>query len=183
MVINTRPIVTRAEAKASGSTRYFTGKPCKYGHLAERTTINGECAECYRAKKRKYRAANIDAALAADREYQRNRRASHPAAARERDRKRLATAEWRQRKQEADRKSYAKRRLAILAQRRERFATNREVTKARVARAIMLAASLQPTNETRRAFALWILDQSDPAIRDAVKIGAVDQFLTDFTGI
>jgi hypothetical protein len=183
MTIKARRIVTRAEAKAAGKTRYFTGVPCKQGHLAERTTTNGECAECYRAKKRKYREANIDAARAADREYQRNRRLSDPAAARERDRKRLATAEGLQRKQEADRKSYAKRRLAILAQRRERYATNREVTKGRVARAIMLAATLQPTDETRRTFALWILDQADPAIRDAVKISAVDQFLAHFSGI
>src|SRR5690242_21386803 len=102
MTINVRPIVTRAEAKAAGSTRYFTGKPCKYGHLAERTTASGECAECYRAKRRMYRATNIDVARAADREYQRNRRLSDPAAARKRDRKRLTTAEARQRKQEVD---------------------------------------------------------------------------------
>jgi hypothetical protein len=29
-------IISRAEAKARGLTRYFTGKPCKYGHIAER---------------------------------------------------------------------------------------------------------------------------------------------------
>jgi len=146
MTINVRPIVTRAEAKAAGSTRYFTGEPCKYGHLAERTTTSGECAECYRAKRRRYRAANIDAARAADREYQRNRRLSDPAAARERDRKCLATAEARQRKQEVDRKYYAKRRLAILAQRKERYATNREVTKALWISSSLISAASNTTN-------------------------------------
>jgi hypothetical protein len=29
-------IITRGEALARGLTRYFTGKPCKYGHIAER---------------------------------------------------------------------------------------------------------------------------------------------------
>jgi hypothetical protein len=31
------PIVTRAEALARGLTRYFTGKPCKRGHISERS--------------------------------------------------------------------------------------------------------------------------------------------------
>lgn len=42
----TGPIVTRAEALASGLTRFFTGKPCKHGHLSERTSCNGGCIAC-----------------------------------------------------------------------------------------------------------------------------------------
>lgn len=30
-----------------GSTRYFTGKPCQRGHVAERQTSNGVCLECH----------------------------------------------------------------------------------------------------------------------------------------
>ncbi|KKK96676.1 hypothetical protein LCGC14_2660360, partial [marine sediment metagenome] len=29
------PYITRDEAKALGLKRYFTGKPCKYGHISE----------------------------------------------------------------------------------------------------------------------------------------------------
>jgi hypothetical protein len=29
-----------------GLTRYFTGKECKHGHIAERKTASGQCAEC-----------------------------------------------------------------------------------------------------------------------------------------
>jgi hypothetical protein len=29
---------------------YFTGKPCKYGHVANRYVCNNECAECRKAK-------------------------------------------------------------------------------------------------------------------------------------
>lgn len=39
------PIVTKAEALASGLTRYFTGKLCKRGHLSQRTFHNG-CETC-----------------------------------------------------------------------------------------------------------------------------------------
>lgn len=36
---------TRAEAKAIGATHYFTGLPCKHGHVAPRKT-KGACVEC-----------------------------------------------------------------------------------------------------------------------------------------
>jgi hypothetical protein len=36
---------TRAEAKASGAKYYFTGEPCKHGHIAPRKT-KGVCLEC-----------------------------------------------------------------------------------------------------------------------------------------
>lgn len=40
---------TRAEAKASGASHYFTGEPCKYGHIAPRKT-KGACVECLKAE-------------------------------------------------------------------------------------------------------------------------------------
>jgi hypothetical protein len=36
---------TRAEAKKTGSKYYFTGQPCKHGHIAARKT-KGACIEC-----------------------------------------------------------------------------------------------------------------------------------------
>lgn len=36
----------RAMAKATGLTRYYTGKPCRYGHTTERLVRNGACVEC-----------------------------------------------------------------------------------------------------------------------------------------
>ena len=36
---------TRAEAKAAGAKYYFTGEPCKYGHIALRKA-KGSCLEC-----------------------------------------------------------------------------------------------------------------------------------------
>lgn len=40
-----RKVVARAAAKASGLHRYFTGKPCKYGHISERFAT-GTCCKC-----------------------------------------------------------------------------------------------------------------------------------------
>ena len=42
---NTNLPKTRAEAKASGAKYYFTGEPCKHGHIAARKT-KGACIEC-----------------------------------------------------------------------------------------------------------------------------------------
>ena len=38
---------SRAEAKATGAAYYFTGEPCKHGHIAPRKT-KGACTECLR---------------------------------------------------------------------------------------------------------------------------------------
>lgn len=44
---------SRAEAKSSGATQYFTGSLCKNGHMAPRQTVNGTCVVCcYEIAKR-----------------------------------------------------------------------------------------------------------------------------------
>lgn len=40
-------IIKRKEAKEKGLKRYFTGKPCKHGHVVERLVYGG-CIECRR---------------------------------------------------------------------------------------------------------------------------------------
>lgn len=40
---------TRAEAKAIGAAHYFTGTPCKHGHIAPRKT-KGACIECLKVE-------------------------------------------------------------------------------------------------------------------------------------
>lgn len=39
-------ISTRAMAALGGKRRFFTGIPCKHGHVAERFTSNGGCVQC-----------------------------------------------------------------------------------------------------------------------------------------
>jgi hypothetical protein len=40
---------TREEAKKTGSKYYFTGQPCKHGHIAARKT-KGSCVECLKVE-------------------------------------------------------------------------------------------------------------------------------------
>lgn len=48
-------IVERAQALSMGLRTYFTGRPCKRGHLSERNTIEGSCRECIREVQRELR--------------------------------------------------------------------------------------------------------------------------------
>lgn len=40
----------RATAKADGITKYYTGKPCKYGHVSFRYTCDNKCVECDKSR-------------------------------------------------------------------------------------------------------------------------------------
>ena len=51
-------IITRKEAIEQGLKRYFTGKPCKRGHIAERYASNRGCTICSGESWRKYREEN-----------------------------------------------------------------------------------------------------------------------------
>jgi len=43
-------IITRPEAKEKGLSHYYTGKPCKHGHVSNRRTDNGNCLVCARER-------------------------------------------------------------------------------------------------------------------------------------
>lgn len=53
-----RAIIGRAEAKAQGLKRYFTGIPCKHGHTCERTVGRDRCVECKLIWLQAWRKAN-----------------------------------------------------------------------------------------------------------------------------
>lgn len=50
--------VTRIEAAKLGLPRYFTGEPCKKGHISKRVTLTGHCMECDRERRRIYIKSN-----------------------------------------------------------------------------------------------------------------------------
>lgn len=56
--------MSRAQAKPQGLTRYFTGKPCKHGHTAERMVSSGACLVCHAARRAQWDADNRDKASA-----------------------------------------------------------------------------------------------------------------------
>lgn len=50
-----------AEARASGAKKYFTGKPCKSGHVSERWVNRSVCVECSRQSVARNYQRNADA--------------------------------------------------------------------------------------------------------------------------
>jgi hypothetical protein len=60
-------IITRQKAIARGFKRYFTGVPCKHGHVCERTVSASHCYECERERQQRmpgrqeYKAAHYEA--------------------------------------------------------------------------------------------------------------------------
>ena len=58
----------RAAALEKGLTRYFTGRPCKHGHVAERNAKSGECVVCSLARQAKWRRDNPEAVKVLDKE-------------------------------------------------------------------------------------------------------------------
>lgn len=45
-----KKLISAKEAKKQGLKRYFTGKPCKHGHIDERLVSSETCCECNRLK-------------------------------------------------------------------------------------------------------------------------------------
>jgi hypothetical protein len=88
----------RQIARENGERYYFTGLPCKHGHVAKRATVSGACVECTDAasaawKKKnperqaeavnRYKKANAELIKARDRKAAAERRAKDPISARE----------------------------------------------------------------------------------------------------
>ena len=76
---------SQAEARNTGAEYYFTGKPCKRGHLAKRKTSQGYCVECHKAYHKQYQQDNKERVLEVrelnkehSKEYSRLWHATHP---------------------------------------------------------------------------------------------------------
>ena len=91
--------------ESGGLKRFFTGKPCKRGHIAERTVCDQSCMKCVYENTRKRRAADPETA----RETQRRWRAANLERARKDSRR------W-----------YAENKDRILSERAAKRAANRE---------------------------------------------------------
>jgi hypothetical protein len=100
-----RAIPEKVAAKAAGLKRYFTGKPCPLGHVAERLVSNGMCVVCHNEKTgaahKRRRAKNPPRVRCTPQEYyqryketRRRWREANP------DRVTLAASRWRQRNPE-----------------------------------------------------------------------------------
>lgn len=90
---------TRDDARKRGVNRYFTGVPCKNGHLSAKT-IQGTCVECKRILDAKYmeRPGKREAAILRARAHYKENREHHLAREKE---KRIEQGEARREKQRA----------------------------------------------------------------------------------
>ena len=62
-------IITKAAAKALGLKRYFTGKPCKRGHMSDRSVSTSNCLKCAGERLHQYNEANRDEIRERKRQY------------------------------------------------------------------------------------------------------------------
>jgi len=49
-------LISLSEAKRLGLKRYYTGRPCPHGHVAERSVVLHRCLECHRLYASRLRA-------------------------------------------------------------------------------------------------------------------------------
>ena len=77
-------VISRDDAIAQGAKRYFTGVPCKRGHVAERMVSNHTCLDCQLETNLRGRAADPERFIAYSRDTGAVWRHRHPDAARER---------------------------------------------------------------------------------------------------
>ena len=69
-------IISCKVAQAAGLRFYFTGKPCRRGHVAKRYVVSGNCSTCLNDDSRRRSAANPERVAEIKREwYLRNREA------------------------------------------------------------------------------------------------------------
>ncbi|MGY2463240.1 hypothetical protein [Vreelandella sulfidaeris] len=53
-MIDEHEIICYSQAKIRKLKFYYTGKACKYGHRAQRYTVDKHCVVCKKIKNRKY---------------------------------------------------------------------------------------------------------------------------------
>lgn len=70
-------ILDRKGAKATGAARYFTGKPCKRGHVAERYFPGGKCVVCATDGATKWAEENPDKSAAVKKSWQERNKGKH----------------------------------------------------------------------------------------------------------
>src|SRR6476620_6149610 len=72
--------ISRETAVQLGLKRYFTGVPCKNGHISERYahSTNNACIACHRLSQQKQRARDPELTRLRDRLYKQKQRARDP---------------------------------------------------------------------------------------------------------
>jgi len=151
-------IITKQEAKEKGLRHYFTGKPCKRGHVCSRYTSNNSCADCLQlrnempeTKKRleKWRKQNKKKLS----EYFKERRKDYV---------------WAEKQRAKCRKYYKENKQTMLANMRKHYLENKDM---------YAAYSSRSKKQMKKATPKWVV------IKDIQKIYALRNRLSQNTGI
>lgn len=86
--------ISRDAAKQAGASRYFTGEPCKFGHIAQRYVSTLGCVMCVAAARKDWAARNPEKLSEIDMRTRSNPANKALRAARERARYRAANPNW-----------------------------------------------------------------------------------------
>lgn len=166
--------MTRAEALVAGLTTYWTGKPCKHGHLADRYVQNWTCVVCHAQRCAaflpRWRQQNPDKAKEYAEKYAEQHRASNKAWRQankdrcaetqrawnkaNREKRNLLSQNWRQENRDTMAALKAKRRADIL-QRTPKWLTKADL---QLIRQIYAQAKLQ----TKTTGIAWQVDHVIP---------------------
>jgi 5-methylcytosine-specific restriction endonuclease McrA len=157
---------TRAEAKATGATHYFTGTPCARGHVALRKT-KGVCVECMKEdwaldnEKRKGQPKSEAAKAAGKRYYEKNR---EMVIARAAARPASEVRQYKDRHKEKNPEYYKA--LTSVRKRRHRAATPPWITKEQKLQ--MRKLYLEAQRLTKLTGERYVVDHIVPLINEAV---------------
>jgi len=65
----------KTDARAAGEKYYFTGKPCKRGHLAKRLTATSNCVECFAITNKQWISENKERSISNKKAWRNNNQA------------------------------------------------------------------------------------------------------------
>ena len=151
-------IIICKEAKAQGLKRYFTGKPCKYGHIAERYCSDSYCVACNAARVKAHRRANREENLARQKAWYAANRDKHLA------RQKACYAADRERVL-ARLKAYKKANRKELSAREKAYRANSPQAKAALNLSTRIRHALQAASATKSARTLELLGASIEEVR------------------
>jgi hypothetical protein len=108
--------ITRKEAKEQGLRYYFTGEPCKHGHLSEKFVSNGTCLVCTRKQAYGWAKENKDKVVQNKKKYRQKHK----------DKEKISKKLWAQ-KNKARRSAAQSKREAAKKQRTPTWADQKDI--------------------------------------------------------
>ena len=166
-------IITQKEAKAQGLKRFFTGKPCRRGHIAERQCSNGHCLTCKTAREKAWREANPEELAARKRAYREANpekvaaglKAWQEANSEKEAARKKTYRETNREKELARKKAYREANREKVAARKKAYIANNPQAKAAINLRVRIGLALRAANASKSARTVELLGASIEEVR------------------